>query len=290
MNRKLVLVIAIAAVVILAGATLIPLDVMPGYFNISSAGEEIASGDTVDYADGLKLEMEWQGYEDGMSIDCNLIDIEESETVEVGAFNVEGENFLFWTFTLDDVRNDTNPYKLTLTGDTTGETFTFYIMGEEGEEEGIPDPFVDPIISEVESNNTSPNVGEDIKITFKVETYCNYAWEFKIDGITDDSGIIVSGGDYRLDYLNYVVTHTINGTYTYSLDLEYVDDEGETAFVSDSIDVVWVGVMPDDTDTTTTTETTDTTTTEPPPLEEEDWLLYALAAVIIIAIVLYVKK
>ena len=256
-DKRIWILGSIILVGILFGSSMLLSGVMPGLYTITSDGNEIISGDTVDYLDGLELTMEWQGYEDGMSIDCDLWDIEIEQSIEQGVFSIgEQANVLIWTFTLDDVRNDTNPYQLILTGDATGSTFAFYIMGEEGEEEPPPPPeFDDPIISEMISNNTSPNVGEDIKIIFKVETYCNYQWDIKIDDAIVDSGIISSGGDYRVDYLDYIGTQTINGTYTYTLEIEYVKD-GEWAYVDDSIDVTWIGITP----TTTPTDTTSTGT------------------------------
>lgn len=125
-----IIVIGLGAIV---GVSML-FDVMPAEHTITTAsGDIVTSGSIINYAEGLELTLEWQGYVNGMAIDCSLWDIEQGTVVEVGAFSVTASGALIWTFTLDNVRNNTNLYKLVLTGDATGETFTFYIMGEESE-------------------------------------------------------------------------------------------------------------------------------------------------------------
>lgn len=297
MNRRLVIIVAVAFVAVLAVGMyglLFPFAALPGEYTISSAGVTVTSGGTVDYLDGLVLTMDYQGLDPSADNICNLWDIEESLTVEVGSFSVDNYGAAVWAFTLDDVRNDTNPYKLVLAGDLEGESFTFYIMGEEGEEEPPPPPpFEDPVISDIEVSATSPNVGEDITIKFTVETYVNYEWDFKVDDVVVESDIIsTSGGNYRIDIHEFVDTQAVDGIHIYSLHLSYVDGEGESVSVSDSIDVTWIGTMPTTTTTTTTTDTTTTptTTTEPPPDEYDPGFLFVVAGIGLVVIVAIVCK
>lgn len=107
---------------------------LPGLYTIHSAGIEVISGDTINSTDGLILTMD---YLDAAADNvCNLWDIEEGAIVEVGSFSVDNYGAAIWTFTLDNVRAETYPYKLVLAGDLEGESFTFYINGGEGENGG----------------------------------------------------------------------------------------------------------------------------------------------------------
>ena len=129
-------ILIVAIVVIGLGAMLgisMLFNVMPAEHTIKTAsGDIVTSGSTISYTEGLVLEMDYL-IDNATPIECHLWDIEEDMSVEVGVFSQDEWGTSIWTFALDNLRNNTNLYKLVLAGDLSGETFTFYINGEEAD-------------------------------------------------------------------------------------------------------------------------------------------------------------
>jgi hypothetical protein len=129
-NTRLILVaIVVIGLGAMCGISML-FDTMPSEYGITTtSGEVVISGSVIPSAEGLILTLDYQALDAAGNNICNLWDIEEGQTVEVGAFSVNEWGAGVWAFSLDNVRNGTHSYKLVLAGDLSGETFVFNIDG-----------------------------------------------------------------------------------------------------------------------------------------------------------------